>query len=362
MGEASSPLWASPISIAGIPLRNRVVYPPLSTNWGTDSGDPTEKNLEYYRRQARGGCALVVVEGTAISAEGRGSTHSLCLHHAGQVPLFREIAQRIRAGGAVAALQVMHAGGQANETFTGHAPRSPSGVACISTGCSSVPLTYEEIAHLRTQFLNTAELAAAADFQILELHLAHGYLLHEFLSPHTNHRTDAYGGTLENRARLTLEIVAEIRERLPHLILGARISGEDYLDDGITREKNRDLLPLLERSGIQYFHVTAGIYDTGKTKHAKMQTGEFFTYARYVKELVRGPVIGVGKLLDLDQAERHLIAGDCDLVAIGRGLLADPDMVNKVLHAQPFNRCIECRKCMYLKYGREYLKCPIRPT
>ena len=361
MGEASKPLWATPTTIANIPLKNRVVYPPLSTNWGTAAGDPTEKNLEYYTRQANGGSALIVVEGTAVSAEGRGSTNSLCFHSDKQVPLYRASARTIRDAGAVAAIQVMHAGGQANQHFTGHTPRSPSGVACASTGCSSTPLSLEEIHQLRSQFVHTARLAAEADFQIVELHLAHGYLLHEFLSPHTNRRTDEYGGSLENRVRLVVEIISQIQREIPGIVIGARISGEDYQDDGITQEMNQELVPLLERAGVRYFHVTAGVYDTGKTKHAKMQVGEFFAYARYVKELARVPVIGVGKLLDLEQAEAHLVAGNCDLVAIGRGLLADPDMVKKVLHQEPFNRCIECRKCMYLKYGREYLKCPIRP-
>ncbi len=355
-------IWRTPIKIGNLQLKNRIVYPPLSSNWGTAKGEVTQKITNYYREQADGGCSMVIVEGTAVSLEGRGSSHSLCFAKDGQIPSFSEIAASIRQAGAIPGIQLLHAGGQANPMFTGFPAVSPSGVPCkaIETQAPHV-LSVEEIAALRGQFAEAARRVADAGFMVIELHLAHGYLLHEFLSPHTNHRTDMYGGNAPNRARLIIEILEDLQKVSPRITVGARISGWDYLEDGISEPLNRELLPSLADAGVEYFHVTAGIYDTGELKHAAMKRGEFFDYARGVKSITTKPVIGVGKVLSIEQAEKHLEKGDCDIVAIGRGLLADPQMVNRALAGETYNSCIECRKCMYLRYGREYLKCPIRP-
>jgi 2,4-dienoyl-CoA reductase-like NADH-dependent reductase (Old Yellow Enzyme family) len=194
----------------------------------------------------------------------------------------------------------------------------------------------------------------------VELHLAHGYLLHEFLSEHTNKREDNYGGSLKNRVRLILEIISGIRKKAPDLIVGARVSGKDYIIDGINERINRKLLPILEDAGIEYFSVTAGIYDTSSLKHEAMKKGEFFAYSKKIKGMVNKVVISAGKILDMDSAEAHLKNGDCDMVAIGRGLISDPMMVNKVRSGQAFIRCLECDQCQYLRLGKKDLVCPVR--
>ena len=129
---------------------------------------------------------------------------------------------------------------------------------------------------------------------------------------------------------------------------------------GIDEETNKTLLPLLEDAGIRYFSVTAGIYDTALLKNEAMERGYFFKYSKAVKKIVNEPVIGVGKILDMESAERHLADGDCDMVAIGRGLVADPMMLAKVKAGQRYSRCDECGVCQFLKLGKKELSCPVR--
>jgi 2,4-dienoyl-CoA reductase-like NADH-dependent reductase (Old Yellow Enzyme family) len=253
----------------------------------------------------------------------------------------------------------MHVGGQGNPEFNGCEPVSPSGGYCVATGQCSKQLTVDEIVHLQSQFLTTARLAAEAGFKVIELHLAHGYLLHEFLSPHTNTRSDQYGGSIVNRIRLVSGILNDIRQEVPELVVGARISAEDYLADGLSVQKNRLLLPLLEDAGVSYFSVTAGLYETSAKKHAAMADGEFMRYAREIKSFVHIPVIGVGKILSISDAEQNLLADNCDLVAMGRALVADPDTPKKYISGGVQSICTECDRCRYLRHGLPDLRCPV---
>ena len=354
-------MWNSEIEIAGHKLKNRIMYPPLSSNWAEEDGSAPDKLIELYRGQAQGGVAAIVVEGTAICQQGKGCSHSLMLTGEQHLAGFSALADAINAENCFSAVQLMHAGGQANPERTGMQAVSPSGVECKAIEVQSRALSLDQVKTIRDQFIYSAELAYRAGFKAVELHLAHGYLLHEFLSQLKNKREDQYGGDTAGKLRLHLEIIEGIRQRAPDLIVGVRVSGEDYLTDGITQPRNAELLPILEQAGVEYFSVTAGIYETAPTKHERMAQGEFFSYAHGIKSIVSKPVVGVGKVLGIEQADQQLLAGNCDMVAIGRGLLADPHMVKRALQEENGKSgCIECHACMYLKYGRQYLRCPIR--
>lgn len=358
-GQLMNLCWSTPISISKLTSRNRIAFPPISGNWAAPDGSVTEKIVEFYHRIAAGGCGMVVVGSVSVSNAGKGSSRALVFCNRDQLPGYAQIASAITEEGAIPVLQIMHVGGQGNPEFTDCESVSPSGGFCKATGHSSRPLTADEIADVQQQFLATAQLAAEAGFMAIELHLAHGYLLHEFLSPHANTRNDRYGGSMANRLRLVCDILNDIRRELPELIVGARISAEDYLADGLSLAKNRLLLPLLENAGVSYFSVTAGTYETSANKHAAMADGEFMRYAREVKKNVSVPVIGVGKILTVSEAEQNLLADNCDLVAMGRALVADPDTVKKSISGKVQNLCSECDRCRYLRYGLPCLKCPV---
>jgi 2,4-dienoyl-CoA reductase-like NADH-dependent reductase (Old Yellow Enzyme family) len=353
-------IWDTPIWISNKQIKNRIVFPPISPNWANPDGSMTEKILNFYSKIAKGGCGMIVVCGTSVSLDAKGADRSLSLSLSKQLPGYTKLADLIKKeSGCFAAIQLMHVGGQGNPIFTGGAvPVSASGQLCRTTGIKSRELLPGEIKKIIENFISSSLLASRAGFDAVELHLAHGYLLHEFLSLHTNKRHDKYGGSVENRSRIIIEIIKGIREQAPGLIIGARISGEDYLDDGITREVNKKILPILEKAGFEYFSVTAGIYETSAQKHEAMAMGKFFDYASGVKSLVSKPVIGVGKILSLEAAEKNLLNNSCDLVAIGRGLVADPFLVSKEQQGLPYNKCLECGECQYLRFNKHEMSCP----
>ncbi len=355
-------LWDTPVIIGSNKLRNRIVFSPIGTGWSNLDGTVSAEVLRWYEEIARGGCGMIVVEGTAISPEGKGCKRNLSLYDEKHLPGLKLVAKKIKDNNCFASIQLLHAGGQANPEFTGYEPLSPSDISSehTGTGYSSREMFSSEIDEIRKKYIRASKLASQAGFQAIELHLAHGYLLHQFLSEHTNKRKDEYGGNLENRVRLILEIIKGIKEELPEIILGARVSGKDYLEDGINYEINKSILPLLEQAGLEYFSVSAGTYETSKLKHQAMMKGEFFDYAKGIKQIIKKPVIGVGKILDLDAAERHLRNNDCDMVAIGRGLIADPMMIIKTKTGESFNKCTDCGQCRYLALGKESLTCPFR--
>jgi len=351
-------IWTTPIHLGSHRVKNRIVFPPISANWAEADGSVTGRILNFYRDISRGGCGMTVLSGTAVSRDGKGSDRSLCLFDERHVEGFKRLAGIIRENGCFASIQLMHVGGQGNPQFTGFTPVSPSGLECRATGYGSRALTTDELREISQKFAASAGLASRAGFQAVELHLGHGYLLHEFLSEHANRRRDVYGGSAENRMRLVLEIIEGIRQEAPEILIGTRISGEDYLIDGINREVNRIMLPILEKAGVEYFSVTAGVYETSSLKHEAMALGKFFDYARDIKSFVSKPVIGAGKILGLESAEKHLTENDCDMVAIGRALVADPFMIEKVKKGELYNRCTECGECQYLRHHKPEMSCP----
>ncbi|MBS3166911.1 NADH:flavin oxidoreductase [Candidatus Woesearchaeota archaeon] len=352
-------LWNQPTKLGKYELKNKIVYPPIGRSWGDLNGNITNRVYSCYKNLAEGGCGMIVVEGTTVSPDGKGSKRTLGLYNQTHLDGLKKISNVIKQNKCLASIQLLHAGGQANPIFTGYEPKSPSKMdkTMTGTGYASRELTVEEIKEILNHFVDSALLADKAGFQAVELHLAHGYLLHEFLSEHTNKRNDNYGGNLENRMRLITEIISEIKKN-SNILIGVRISGEDYIPDGINKKVNKEILPILEKVGVEYFSVTAGIYETSKIKHLALKEGKFFEYSKDIKKMINKPVISVGKILDLNQAEKHLQNEDCDLVAIGRGLIADPHMINKFMKGENYNFCLECDGCRYLAMGKESLECP----
>nr|WP_319394434.1 NADH:flavin oxidoreductase [uncultured Desulfobacter sp.] len=352
--------WVQSVDIGRGHAPNRIVFPALSPNWADEHGCVTPALEYFYDAVGKGAVGMVVVAGTAVSPEGRGSDRTLCLYENFHVTGIRRLFDILNAYGAYTAIQLMHAGGQANPAVTGQTPLSPSGVACRSLDNRPREIPYDKIAKVRADFVQAARWAYQAGAHAVELHLAHGYLLHEFLSSHTNRRSDSYGGDMTGRMRFILEIVQDIRSAVPDLDIGARISGEDYIPGGILPIDAVLISKALETAGVAYLSVTAGIYDSGAIKHRMMAEGRFFEYARDIRASVSIPVTGVGRIMDIPQAEARLTNGFCDQVAIGRGLVADPDMIPRHLRKESPILCTQCGRCMYLRQGFKDLDCPLR--
>ena len=272
-------IWKTPLQLGRHLAKNRIVYPPISTNWSTTMGDPTSSTIEYYANQACGGSSLIIVEGTSVFPTARGSSNALSLYRSSNLSRYSAIAHEISRQGALPYIQLMHAGSQADGSKPYLFPSSPSGLPCSSIPSSPHLLSLIEIEYIISAFIDSAELAFYCGFKGIELHLSHGYLLHEFLSARTNTRSDIYGGsTLAQRFRIIEAIYNGISAKCPELDIGVRVSGDDFINNGLSQVDCQSLINCLEPLSPSYIHVTAGVYDSSDVKHQLMKKGSSSNY------------------------------------------------------------------------------------
>jgi 2,4-dienoyl-CoA reductase-like NADH-dependent reductase (Old Yellow Enzyme family) len=324
-----------PLSIRSLTLRNRIVVSPMCQYSSVD-GFANDWHLVHLGSRAVGGASAVIVEATAVSPEGRISPHDLGIWKDEHVSFLARITAFIRAQGAVAGVQLAHAGRKASmdvpwrggraldESEGGWRPAyGPSAVAFSSRTQQPVEMTRADIERVIGDFRRGAERARAAGFQVVELHGAHGYLLHEFLSPISNRRTDEYGGSFENRCRFVLQIVDAVRDVWPaDLPLFLRLSATDYTDGGWDLEQTVELSRILATHGIDLVDVSSG----GNVAGATIPVGPGYQ-VRFAERIRRdaGVATGaVGLITDPHQAEEIIRSGKADLVILARQLLRDP--------------------------------------
>ncbi len=324
-----------PLQLGKLTLRNRIVLPPMCQYMAsTEEGRVTEYHLAHYGVRALSGLGLIIVEATGIEPDGRLSGNDLGLWEDEQLPGMRRLAEVISANGAVPGIQLNHAGRKA---WPG-AQRlvAPSPLPFDSGQRTPHELTPAEMEGIAARFAAAAQRAAAAGFKLIELHGAHGYLLSEFLSPLVNRREDEFGGALENRWRFPLMVVEAVKQVLPEdVVLGIRLSAEDYAEGGNTTEDCVQISRALEQAGIQLLHISTGGVVPVKPP---AWPGYQLPCAKAVRQAVSIPVIGVGILEQPFLADFAIRLGYCDLVAIGRGYLRDPHWAvtaARSLHEEP---------------------------
>lgn len=326
-------LLFTPLTLRGVTFRNRIAVSPMC-QYSCDNGFATDWHLVHLGSRAVGGAGLVIVEATAVEARGRISPGDMGLWKDEHIPALKRITQFIREQGAVAGIQIGHAGRKASCAlpWQGGAAIAPEAGGWQTVAPSArafqpgdpVPeaLTLEGIASISEAFVATARRALEAGFEVLELHAAHGYLLHEFLSPLSNQRTDAYGGSFENRVRLLLEITDATRAIWPqHLPLFVRISATDWVEDGWTDVESVALARILKTKGVDLVDCSSG----GMTPDARIPStpGYQVPFAAKVKREADIPTGAVGLITDAQQAEAILQAGDADMVLLARAMLRD---------------------------------------
>ncbi|MFJ2926944.1 NADH:flavin oxidoreductase/NADH oxidase [Streptomyces massasporeus] len=329
-----------PYTLRELTIPNRVWMPPMcqysAAPQGPETGVPTDWHFAHYAARATGGTGLIIVEATAVSAQGRISPYDLGIWNDAQVEAFRRITRFLTAQGTVPAIQLAHAGRKAStdRPWKGGAPVGPDAHGWESVAPSPLAfddrhpapaeLTVDQIKDIVEQFTAAARRALAAGFEIAEIHGAHGYLINEFLSPHSNHRTDAYGGSYENRTRFALEVVDAVREVWPEdKPLFFRVSATDWLEDGgWTADDTVRFAADLRAHGIDLLDVSTG----GNASGVRIPTGPGYQvpFAARVKNETALPVAAVGLITDVEQAEKILANGEADAVLLGRELLRNP--------------------------------------
>ena len=335
----------APLTLRAITLRNRVGVSPMC-QYSSDNGFATDWHLVHLGSFAVGGAGLVITEAAAVSPAGRISPQDLGIWDDAHVPMLARINTFISAEGAVPGVQLAHAGRKASTHRPwggGHGAvlssdggwtnvMAPSAVAFSDSYPMPHALTLDGIADVVRSFRDAAVRALAAGFQVIELHAAHGYLLHEFLSPLSNLRTDAYGGSLENRARLCLEVVHAVRDVWPDTLpLFVRISATDWTEGGWTPDQSVQLARWLKTAGVDLMDVSTG----GNVNGAKIPIGPGYQvpFAQTVRSEADIPTAAVGMITTAEQAERIVADGAADIVLLARELLRQPHWPLLAAHA-----------------------------
>ncbi|MDN5336569.1 MAG: hypothetical protein PWR02_1595 [Synergistales bacterium] len=367
MSCTESPRLCSPITIGKVTIKNRLVVAPMVTVYCDQDGMATERFIRYHEEKARGGWGLIIVEDYAVDPMGRGFwTPGLWKDE--QIESHSELVERVHAAGAKIIAQVYHCGRQTSSAIIGQQPVSASPLPCPIMGEVPRDLSVPEIKKIVSQFGDTALRAKKAGFDGVQVHGAHGYLIAQFMSNYSNKRSDEYGGTLENRMRFPLEIIADIRKKCgPDFLIDFRISGEEKVPGGRTIEETKVIARQLEKQGIDMIHISAGTYESTWAIIPPMNITKAWIvdWAAEVKKVVDIPVTTVGRINDPLVAESILASGKADLVAMGRASLADPWFPNKYFEGKrdDIRPCIGCQQgCLEVLFKNEPIRCLVNPT
>lgn len=337
----ANPHLFRPITLRGLEIRNRLWVAPMCqysavSSEGEQAGVPGDWHLQHLGALGRGGAGVVMVEATAVRPEGRISPNCLGLWNETQQQAFARIVPMVQAHGARIGIQLAHAGRKAS-TYPWFAQQREGSVPEASGGWQTVApsalafegladpreLSTDEVHEVIAAFIDAADRAVAAGFDLVEVHAAHGYLLHEFLSPLSNVRDDEFGGTPERRAEPLRQIVRGIRAAHPDLPIIVRVSGDEWVEGGFNADQAAQLVGWLAADGADMVDASSA----GNVANAPIQVGP--GYQVWIAERLRGhglPIGAVGLITSAEQAEHILATGQADVVSLGRPVLANPHL------------------------------------
>lgn len=388
MATSYAPLL-QPGQIGSLQLKNRIALAPMGENFGGLDGHATEKTQAYYEERARGGAGLIILGTTAVSwPSGTSEPHQLGISSDDFIPTLAQVVRRVHVHGAKVAIQINHSGKvAANDRAHGREMWVPSVPPALPPNASMRTITPQElstfvgvgphpdryrvmdeadIAQMIEWYAAAAVRAQQAGFDAVEVHCAHNYLIAGFLSPYFNQRQDAYGGSYENRTRLLRELLTEVRRRVgPDYPIWVRLDAEEmHTPGGITLEEALQTARLCEQLGVNaisvssYARLTRGSDFTDAPIPQK--SGAYLEFANAFKRVVRIPIIVAGRV-EPEAGAAAIGAGEADFIAMGRKLLADPELPNKLLAGQPeaIRPCIYCYACVSEIFVNRGIKCAV---
>lgn len=374
------------IKIGNVELKNRLAMAPVTTNY-SQAGYPNEQFIAFLAARARGGVGLLVTP-PAVNLFPGSPTHVVfpLLSEKAHIPLWNEVVETIHAFDAKAFGQVL-VGGVGRQTAPGTISKAPSPVPVVGIPPENIPpkskeyearkglpclwdryqnlpepeaLTLEEIEWIEDAYAKTSRLLKDCGFDGAELHFAHGYLGDNFLSPRTNLRTDAYGGSLENRARVLRNALTKTRAQVgSDFVIGVRLTGNEHMPGGLTIEDSSSIARMGEEEGLDYVHLTAGCWEAVKW-YVPEEDGTMLPEAEVMKRILKIPVI-TPAIHGPESAENAIREGKTDMVSLCRPLIADPEWVNKVARGEEkkIRKCIRCLGCLQRTRRALGLRCEV---
>jgi 2,4-dienoyl-CoA reductase-like NADH-dependent reductase (Old Yellow Enzyme family)/thioredoxin reductase len=355
-----------PYRLGNLELANRFVFPPIKTGYGKLGGIVTDRQLIFYRQIARNGPAVIILEPVSVTPEGREHPKQLCVHLSESVVELKKIVNVIHAEKRLACLHLNHAGAAANPMVTGTAPKAPSAVTCPTSEKTSQPLTGEEIDTIITGYTSAARKAKEAGFDLLEIQAGHGYLVSQFLNRKINKRSDRFG---EDRLAFAEAVFSAVKKGASDIQLIVRVSGSEMSPEfGIDRE---DLLPLIqmaEKMDVAAIHVGMGsscFSPPWYFHHSSLPEKPQMDALAWIRKQTNHPVIVAGRMGRINKIETILQENLADLVALGRPLITDPDLIEKWQNRQydEVKYCGYCLQgCLHRLKNGEPLGCNLNPA
>ena len=370
MFQPRYPHLCSPLKVGPLTLRNRMASAPTSLATLGPGGHPSLENIAYYELRAKGGACIVTMGDVIVHGTGLAHPEAVLLTDPDVLPALVPLAEAIRRHGAVASIEIDHGGGKANPMFTSdHVSHGPSAIRAAG-GYDVEPMSVDFLHEIADAYGKGAAVAKLAGFQMVTLHAGHGWLIHQFLSPLTNHREDEYGGSFENRCRFMLEVIERIRAHCgPDFPIEVRMSGTELADEqgGYTLADGVEIAKVLDGK-VDLIHVsTGGGHPSGGTvMHPSMflPHGCNVYLAAEIKKHVSTPVATVGSLSEPDKMEQIIASGQADLVCMARALIADPYLPQKVMEGRPedIRPCQRCYNCQGGMFVTRNMRCAVDPV
>lgn len=357
----------SPGSIGSLKIKNRIIMSPMVVNYAGLDGAVTDAIVQYHEARARGGVGAIIVEAAVVdSPSGNENFAQLKIDHPKYILGLSRLAETIKSYNCGAFIQLYHAGRQTSRLHTeGVQPVAPSPIPCKITREVPRELHTDEIKSIIHKFIMAATYADTAGFDGVELHAAHGYLINQFLSSQTNQRHDQYGGSIENRMRILLEIIQGIKRSSPHLCLSVRLNIDDFTEQGLKPAESIEIAKTIAQAGVDVINCSCGIYESGlnSIEPSSYEEGWRVYLAEQVKKNVDIPVIAGGLVHDPAMADSIIAEGKADFVFLGRSLLADSDWADKARRGrvEEIRPCITCNNCINNNFKGLAVHCAVNP-
>ena len=355
----------SPFSIVTLKIKNRIVMPPMATHYATPEGFVTDQQIGYYVERAKGGVGYITTEHTGILQQGKASWKMMLIHTDEHAAKIKKLIEAVHEAEGKIVVQINHAGRQTSSEITGMPIVGASPIPGPPKNEIPRELSVGEIEEIIEAFSVAAQRVKEVGADGVEIHMAHGYLICSFLSPFTNKRSDRYGGDVQGRSRLAVEVLQSVRSRIgPDFPIICRLSADEYLQGGLRIEETKQIAKTLEEKGANALHISACNVVTGYLNQPPyyVEEGVFVHLAEAVKAQVDIPVITVGRIRSPLMADQIIRDGKADLISMGRALIADPHLPQKAKDGrlEEIIPCISCNKCIQTQ-RQGAIRCSVNP-